>query len=204
MSYTAGQIVTILSKSDKTLYRLGSVAYEDMFAENSETADYNRDIIYIYKRAVEYADEYYTGTVKLDQILERLSTMVNIYSYGTLTPIYSSAYLNTSVVVVDVYLRRDTPLVTDQGIVGPADFSGNTINLSLNYAYIKEQTRDYYVHDQQQSSSSWVVNHNLNKFASVNIVDTANSEVIGEVTYNSANQLTITFSAPISGKAYIN
>lgn len=204
MSYTAGQIVTILSKADKTLYRLGSVAYEDMFAENSETADYNRDIIYIYKRAVEYADGYYTGTVKLDQILERLSAMVNIYSYGVLTPIYSSAYLNTSVVVVDVYLRRDTPLVTDQGIVGPADFSGNTINLSLNYAYIKEQTRDYYVHDQQQSSSSWVVNHNLNKFASVNIVDTANSEVIGEVTYNSANQLTITFSAPISGKAYIN
>jgi hypothetical protein len=204
MSYTAGQIVTILSKADKTLYRLGSVAYEDMFAENSETADYNRDIIYIYKRAVEYADEYYTGTVKLDQILERLSAMVNIYSYGVLTPIYSSAYLDTSVVVVDVYLRRDTPLVTDQGIVGPADFSGNTINLSLNYAYIKEQTRDYYVHDQQQSSSSWVVNHNLNKFASVNIVDTANSEVIGEVTYNSANQLTITFSAPISGKAYIN
>lgn len=204
MSYTAGQIVTILSKADKTLYRLGSVAYEDMFAENSETADYNRDIIYIYKRAVEYADEYYTGTVKLDQILERLSTMVNIYSYGTLTPIYSSAYLNTSVVVVDVYLRRDTPLVTDQGIVGPADFSGNTINLSLNYAYIKEQTRDYYVHDQQQSSSSWVVSHNLNKFASVNIVDTANSEVIGEVTYNNTNQLTITFSAPISGKAYIN
>lgn len=204
MSYTAGQIVTILSKSDKTLYRLGSVAYEDMFAENSETADYNRDIIYIYKRAVEYADEYYTGTVKLDQILERLSTMVNIYSYGTLTPIYSSAYLNTSVVVVDVYLRRDTPLVTDQGIVGPADFSGNTINLSLNYAYIKEQTRDYYVHDQQVSSSSWVVSHNLNKFASVNIVDTANSEVIGEVTYNNTNQLTITFSAPISGKAYIN
>lgn len=204
MSYTAGQIVTILSKADKTLYRLGSVAYEDMFAENSETADYNRDIIYIYKRAVEYADEYYTGTVKLDQILERLSAMVNIYSYGTLTPIYSSAYLNTSVVVVDVYLRRDTPLVTDQGIVGPADFSGNTINLSLNYAYIKEQTRDYYVHDQQQSSSSWVVSHNLNKFASVNIVDTANSEVIGEVTYNNTNQLTITFSAPISGKAYIN
>lgn len=204
MSYTAGQIVTILSKSDKTLYRLGSVAYEDMFAENSETADYNRDIIYIYKRAVEYADEYYTGTVKLDQILERLSAMVNIYSYGTLTPIYSSAYLNTSVVVVDVYLRRDTPLVTDQGIVGPADFSGNTINLSLNYAYIKEQTRDYYVHDQQVSSSSWVVSHNLNKFASVNIVDTANSEVIGEVTYNNTNQLTITFSAPISGKAYIN
>ena len=204
MSYTSGQIVVVLSKADKTLYRLGSVAYEDMFAENSETADYNRDIIYIYKRAVEYADEYYTGTVKLDQILERLSTLVNIYSYGTLTPLYSSAYLNTSVVVVDVYLRRDTPLVTDQGIIGPADFSGNTINLSLNYAYIKSQTRDYYVHDQQVASTTWTVNHNLGKFASINIVDTVGDEVIGEVTYSTTNQIVINFSAPISGKAYIN
>lgn len=204
MSYTSGQIVTILSKADKTLYKLGSVAYEDMFAENSETADYNRDIIFIYKKAVEYADDYYVGTVKLDQVLERLSAMVNIYSYGQLTPIYSTSYTSTSVVVVDVYLRRDTPLVTDAGIVGPADFSGNTINLSLNYAYIKEQTRDYYVHDQQAASSSWVVTHNLNKFASVNIVDTVGDEVIGDVTYNSTNQITINFSAPISGKAYIN
>jgi hypothetical protein len=204
MSYTAGQIVTILSKSDKTLYKLGSTAYEDMFAENSETADYNRDIIFIYKKAVEYADDFYVGQQKLDQILERLSAMVNIYNYGQLTPIYSTSYVSTSVVVVDVYLRRDTPLVTDQGIVGPADFSGNTINLSLNYAYIKEQTRDYYVHDQQAASSSWVVTHNLNKFASVNIVDTVGDEVIGDVTYNNTNQITINFSAPISGKAYIN
>jgi len=204
MSYTSGQIVTILSKADKTLYKLGSVAYEDMFAENSETADYNRDIIFIYKKAVEYADDYYVGTTKLDQVLERLSAMVNIYSYGQLTPIYSTSYSNTSVVVVDVYLRRDTPLVTDSGIVGPADFSGNTINLSLNYAYIKEQTRDYYIHDQQVASSSWVVTHNLNKFASVNIVDTVGDEVIGDVKYNTTNQITLTFSTPVSGRAYIN
>lgn len=204
MSYTAGQIVVILSKADKTLYKLGSVAYEDMFAENSEAADYIRDIIFIYKRAIEYADDYYVGTVKLDQVVERLSTLVNIYSYGQLTPLYSSSYTSTSVVVVDVYVRKDTPIATDQGIIAPADFSGNTINLSLNYNYIKSQTRDYYVHDQQASSSTWTVNHNLGKFASVNVVDTANSEIIGEVTYNNTNQLTITFSAPISGKAYIN
>ena len=204
MSYTAGQIVVILSKADKTLYKLGSVAYEDMFAENSEAADYIRDIIFIYKRAIEYADDYYVGTVKLDQVVERLSTLVNIYSYGQLTPLYSSSYTDASVVVVDVYVRKDTPISTDQGIIAPADFSGNTINLSLNYNYIKSQTRDYYVHDQQASSSTWTVNHNLGKFASVNVVDTANSEIIGEVTYNNTNQLTITFSAPISGKAYIN
>lgn len=204
MSYTSGQIVTILSKADKTLYRLGFVAYEDMFAENSETADYIRDIIYIYKRAIEYADDYYVGTVKLDQVVERLSTLVNIYSYGTLTPLYSSAYASTSVVVVDVYVRKNTPIVTDQGIIAPADFSGDTINLALNYTYIKSQTRDYYVHDQQVAASTWTVNHNLGKFASINIVDTVGDEVIGEVTYSTTNQIVINFSAPISGKAYIN
>lgn len=204
MSYTQGQINVVLSKADKTMYRLGSVAYDDMFAENSETADYVRDIIFIYKKAVEYADNFYVGEVKLDQVVERLSTMVNIYSYGTLTPIYSTAYVNTSVTTIDIYVLKSTPLILDSGIIGPSDFSGDTISLSLNYAYIKQQTRDYYVHDQQVAASTWTVNHNLGKFASVNVVDTAGDEVIASVTYNSINQLTITFTSLLSGKAYIN
>lgn len=204
MSYNQGQINVVLSKADKTMYKLGSVAYEDMFAENSEANDYNRDIIYIYKRAVEYADDFYVGEEKLDQIVERLSTMVNIYGYGQLTPIYSTSYVDTSVVTVDIYVLKTTPLILDNGIVGPSDFSGNSISLSLNYAYIKQQTRDYYVHDQQVAAATWTVNHNLGKFASVNVVDTVGDEVVADVTYNSVNQLTINFSAPISGKAYIN
>ena len=204
MSYTQGQINVVLSKADKTMYRLGSVAYDDMFAENSETADYVRDIIFIYKKAVEYADNFYVGEVKLDQIVERLSTLVNIYNYGSLTPIYSTTYAISNFTTVDVYVRKNTPLILDNGIIGPSDFSGDSISLSLNYAYIKEQTRDYYVHDQQVASATWTVNHNLGKFASVNVVDTAGDEVIASVTYNSINQLTITFTSLLSGKAYIN
>jgi hypothetical protein len=44
----------------------------------------------------------------------------------------------------------------------------------------------------------------MGKFPSVSIVDTANDQVEAEVKYNSNNQLTITFTAPIAGKAYIN
>lgn len=204
MSYTQGQINVVLSKADKTMYRLGSVAYDDMFAENSETADYVRDIIFIYKKAVEYADDFYVGEVKLDQIVERLSTLVNIYNYGSLTPIYSTTYAISNFTTVDVYVRKNTPLILDNGIIGPSDFSGDSISLSLNYAYIKEQTRDYYVHDQQVASATWTVNHNLGKFASVNVVDTAGDEVIASVAYNSVNQIIITFTSAISGKAYIN
>lgn len=61
-----------------------------------------------------------------------------------------------------------------------------------------------YIHDQQVASATWVVTHNMGKYPSVSIVDTADDEVIGQVTYNSNNQLTITFSAPMSGKAYLN
>lgn len=61
-----------------------------------------------------------------------------------------------------------------------------------------------YLHQQDVPSSDWVVNHNLNKFPSVSIVDSANREVVGQVTYDSLNQATLTFSAPFSGKAFFN
>lgn len=61
-----------------------------------------------------------------------------------------------------------------------------------------------YIHTQLSSSASWVVNHNLNKYPSVTVVDSANSVVIGDIQYNSVNQLTITFVGAFSGKAYIN
>lgn len=61
-----------------------------------------------------------------------------------------------------------------------------------------------YVHTQSDPSSTWSVNHNLNKYPAVSIVDTAGTEVEGNVTHTGPNGLTITFSAPFSGKAYIN
>jgi len=53
-------------------------------------------------------------------------------------------------------------------------------------------------------SATWVVTHNLNKFPSVSVVDTADTSGFGAVTYDSANQLTITFSGGFAGKAYLN
>lgn len=64
--------------------------------------------------------------------------------------------------------------------------------------------REHYTHVQQQSSSSWLVTHNLNKRPAVSVVDTGDNEVEGDVHYNDNNTLTLTFSAPFSGKAYCN
>tara|TARA_R110000822_G_scaffold63047_11_gene155165 strand:+ start:804 stop:1850 length:1047 start_codon:yes stop_codon:yes gene_type:complete len=67
-----------------------------------------------------------------------------------------------------------------------------------------KSTDKNYVHTQGTSSTSWVVNHNLNKFPSVTVVDSAGTIVIGVVAYGSVNQSTLTFKASFSGKAYFN
>jgi hypothetical protein len=89
-------------------------------------------------------------------------------------------------------------------MTGSSDFTGASVIVNLDYEYIKEQVRDYYLHDQQVASSTWTVTHNMDKYPSVNIVDTSNDIIMGEVRYNSLNQLTITFTADVSGKAYLN
>jgi hypothetical protein len=62
----------------------------------------------------------------------------------------------------------------------------------------------HYAHDQSVASASWVITHNLGKYPSVTITDSAGDEVEGEVRYNGVNSLTVKFSAPFAGKAYLN
>lgn len=61
-----------------------------------------------------------------------------------------------------------------------------------------------FTHDQIASSNVWTVNHTLNKFPSVSIVDSGGSLVMGDVEYISTSQLKIYFSYEFSGKAYLN
>ena len=61
-----------------------------------------------------------------------------------------------------------------------------------------------FVFEQALPSTTWVVNHNLNKFPAVSVVDSANTTVEGGIQYNNQNTLTLTFSASFSGKAYLN
>ena len=66
-----------------------------------------------------------------------------------------------------------------------------------------------YTHNQSSTSDTWTITHNLNRFPSVTVVDSAETIVYGTVVYNSANQLTITFlegrsALAFQSKAYLN
>ena len=67
---------------------------------------------------------------------------------------------------------------------------------------IKEDAN--YLHTQTTASDVWVIVHNLNKFPSVTVIDSAGNEVVGEVIYNDANQVTLKFEGGFKGTATLN
>ncbi len=73
-------------------------------------------------------------------------------------------------------------------------------SLWVNEAMLPET----YTYTQGSPASTWNIAHTLNKFPSVSVVDSANNDVIGDVHYTDQSNLTITFSSPFSGKAYLN
>lgn len=62
----------------------------------------------------------------------------------------------------------------------------------------------HFTHKQVTASATWTISHGLNKCPSVTVVDSAGTEVVGDVKHVDINTIRITFSAAFSGSAYIN
>jgi len=61
-----------------------------------------------------------------------------------------------------------------------------------------------YIHEQGMPSTIWTINHPLEKYVSVTVVDSGNNIVEGAITYIDDNNLTISFNSSFSGAAYLN
>jgi hypothetical protein len=57
---------------------------------------------------------------------------------------------------------------------------------------------------QSSPQSTWLIAHNLARFPSVTVIDSGGSEVEGDVDYVDSNHISVAFSAPFSGTAYLN
>ena len=72
-------------------------------------------------------------------------------------------------------------------------------------AAIGESQVDYvYIHEQNIASSVWNIEHNLNTFPSITIVNSAGEVVVGDMKYIDANNIRITFKSEFKGVAYLN
>ena len=62
-----------------------------------------------------------------------------------------------------------------------------------------------HVHTQAVADTLWTITHNLGFFPNVTVIeDSTGDVVIGAVAYVSNNEITITFSAALSGTAYLS
>lgn len=78
----------------------------------------------------------------------------------------------------------------------------------LQFVTLKEKEQigksTTYTHNQLAAAKTWDINHNLGKFPSVSIVDSAGTVVIGDVTYVDSNNIQLSFTSDFSGVAYLN
>ena len=82
---------------------------------------------------------------------------------------------------------------------------GHTHTNKLLLDSITEIVSDkFYVFEQNIASKEWNVEHNLNKYPSITVVDSAGSVVVGDVIYTSLNSAVIFFIGEFVGKAYFN
>lgn len=106
--------------------------------------------------------------------------------------------------VGDLLLYNGTHWVNrPQSTIMP-DLSGYATIEYVNNAITTVDTDKTYIFVQGTPSNVWTVAHNLNKYPNVSVVDSGNTEVIGEIKYIDINTVQITFSSEFSGKAFCN
>lgn len=62
----------------------------------------------------------------------------------------------------------------------------------------------HYTHYQASASDTWIIVHNLGKYPSVTVTDSAGNPAVGSTTYLDLNSLRITFSSALAGEAFLN
>lgn len=92
----------------------------------------------------------------------------------------------------------ETPVLTSAG----ATDAGRVPVLGDDGFLHPSVVRGQHVHEQPVPAATWVVTHNLQRIPALVVLDDTGDTVWGNVRYDSLNQLTVLFSAPLSGTAY--
>jgi hypothetical protein len=80
-------------------------------------------------------------------------------------------------------------------------FQTSAASFELNLKIKGDSTRDFYF---TTPSATWTVNHNLGKRPSVTVVNNNGTEILGTVRHVNENQITVSFSAALTGAVHLN
>jgi len=195
------------------------------------TNDYSGAIQYAYGLNQVIKSRYTKFDIEFATDGEIYEGTVNLSPSGYWTyKIYEVSYI-ASVPVLDITNAPKTevtvlPVADENGVVeGQVDMGKLHVHLaegqeevsyikldsvSDNYIYPYGETSNVVTGDkhfkftQIAASTSWFIEHNLQKFPSVDVVDSGGTRVIGEVSYHNINTLTVSFTGAFGGEAYLN
>ena len=80
----------------------------------------------------------------------------------------------------------------------------NEVFYDFSVFTLASQGAPTFIFNQVAASNQWNITHNLGKFPSITVIDTGDTVVSGEYIYDNNNQVTLNFSVPFSGKAFLN
>ena len=166
------------------------------------------------------------GKFKADSLSFSSITRLNInrtYAGGTIVSEYLDSLLTEEVILYNIKDRNSfgrftfgstytNNSVNDQFrdvTVTHVSSNGNLVENEF-YAFSFEGKDKHYTHHQNNASTSWTINHNLNKFPSVSIKFSSSDEIytnvgaLAGVEYTDKNNLTINLVSSESGYAYLN
>ena len=143
--------------------------------------------------------EYLGGNGSID--MDHYYTLVNFYLEQGDSKVETIDTSNTTF----IDMTPTTPTSGDVVITASLSATGTPDNTKFlrgdNTWAEADKTFDF---TQATPSATWTIQHNLNKLPSVSVVNNNNVVMYGNITYIDTNNLTITFSAGFSGKAYLN
>ena len=107
---------------------------------------------------------------------------------------------------ISTYIKDTNLSLRDKVIGTDFDNSNATVNFPLSSIteFVKDTIGISFTFIQATASTTWNITHPLNRFPSVTIVDSSGNVIISDTSYNNENQITLNFTAPFSGKAYLN
>jgi len=141
--------------------------------------------------------EYLGGNGSID--MDHYYTLVNFYLELGATGVDSVRSLDTTF----IDMTPTSPQTGNVEITASLSATGtpdNTKFLRGDNVWAKET----FEFTQGTPSTNWSIQHDMDKFPSVSVVNNNNVLMYGNITYVDKNNLTINFSAGFSGKAYLN
>ena len=135
--------------------------------------------------------DYLLTLVGRDVILARLDNLNNFGVYKLVSLVVDAGDAN--------YYNATFTVITANGNIIANKYYGFAI-----YPEVATTGDLNFTFTQGTPATTWTITHNLGKFPSVSVVDTADTQVYGDVEYIDDNSLRITFSAAFGGKAYLN